>query len=92
MGKKKALNSYSAYIYKYIGRRIKLFPDPYEKIFGLHKLGVLDVITKTKTQSEKFICTIQVILARTPTGVQGDIRCKVLAALSTVRLLELELA
>ena len=36
--------------------------------------------------------TYQVILAGTLTGVQGDIRCKVLAALSTEKWLELELA
>ena len=29
--------------------------------------------------------TVQVILAGTLTGVQGDIRCKVLTALSTVK-------
>ena len=34
----------------------------------------------------------QVTLAGTLTGVHGDIRCKVLAALSTVKELELELA
>ena len=34
----------------------------------------------------------QVILAGTLTEVQGGIRCKVLAALSTVKYLELELA
>ena len=32
------------------------------------------------------------ILAETFTGVQGGIECKVLAALSTVKKLELELA
>ena len=36
--------------------------------------------------------TNQAILAGTLTGVQGDIRCKALAALSTVKQLELELA
>ena len=35
--------------------------------------------------------SFQVILAEALTGVQGDTRCKVLAALSTVEL-ELELA
>ena len=35
---------------------------------------------------------VQVILAGTLTGVQGDIRCKVLAALSTAKYLELELS
>ena len=34
----------------------------------------------------------QVILAQMLTGVQRDIRCKVLAALSTVKQLEMELA
>ena len=37
-------------------------------------------------------CPDQVILAGTLTGIQGDIRRKVLAALSTVKQLELELA
>ena len=34
----------------------------------------------------------QVILVRTLTGVQGEIRCKVFAVLYTVKELELELA
>ena len=55
---------------------------------------------KTPNTSDEFFCflsdttvhnntdiivTIQVILAGTLTGVQGDTRCKVLAALSTVK-------
>ena len=34
---------------------------------------------------EKLVPNLQVILAGTLTGVQGDIRCKVLAALSTAK-------
>ena len=39
-----------------------------------------------------FVGTFLVILARTLTGVQGDIRCKVLAALSTVLILACNLS
>ena len=40
---------------------------------------------RSKESKVVLICPVQVILAGTLTGVQGDIRCKVLAVLSTVK-------
>ena len=50
-----------------------------------HRLPFLHVLFSSRV-------TNQVILVGTLTGVQGDIRCKVLATLATVKKLELELA
>ena len=44
-----------------------------------------DKIRRKEILRETVQVSIQVILARTLTCVQGDIRCKVLAALSTVK-------
>ena len=57
-----------------------VFSDPF-----LFQGGHLYDIISTNIQKGNDFRSVQVILTGTLTGVQDDIRCKVLAALSTVK-------